>query len=381
MSNDAPGNTLAPPDPNIERIPIGGLGTFTIDDYVKGPSPLHPPGQGQIGGGTPRSIRQDFFSSHPENKPILDPNAHISCASHAREAMTGPQRRLSENSLAPSHHSSVHTDHTGRLGPTLAPGPSSSGIMTPMDYMQPTGHMLDHPHIETPVALDQTLVDFIKTMEQSESEWANFILSAGDSQNDHGMENGQDGMNGNGHDMMRGGGPSHDGGQQQEHMLNGGSGPGHEHRSGMDVDYRSHGGSIALYRIVVHAIGADILHAHRAGHIASHLLAGTSKGAGDSIGQGSIPSHTLSSIASQSHVTSSLAGTSLPSWIWVHVPVLIDVSRTDPLPLVINANVLVLSTLSTDSGPSSRFWGHPPSTRSRNPCCLWQRRRLCFFLL
>jgi hypothetical protein len=42
--------------------------------------------------------------------------------------------------------------------------------------------------------------------------------------------------------------------------------------------------------------------------------------------QGSIPSQTLSSIASQSHVTSSLAGTSLPSWIWVHVPVLIDVS-------------------------------------------------------
>ena len=274
---DMSNQSLPPPDPYLDRtrIPIGSLGPITVDDYPQGPSPLHPPGQGHIGGTTTptaRSIRQDFFSPHPDNKPLLDPNAHISSASH------GPQRRLSENSLAPSHHSSIPSDHPSRLGPTLAPNPgppsffshnsnsnshSNGNLPTPLDYMQPTGHMLDHPGIETPVALDQTLVDFIKTMEQSESEWADFILSAGDSQYnyDHGQDHGHGHGHNHNHDHAVGSGhgqgqdghsrmsngqhgtpaavTSQNDGHRHGHVVAVGDETGNDHRSGMDIDYRS----------------------------------------------------------------------------------------------------------------------------------------------
>jgi hypothetical protein len=274
---DISNRSLLPPDSYLDRtrIPIGSLGPITVDDYTQGPSPLHPPGQGHIGGTTTptaRSIRQDFFSPHPDNKPLLDPNAHISSASH------GPQRRLSENSLAPSHHSSIPSDHPSRLGPTLAPNPgppsffshnsnsnshSNGNLPTPLDYMQPTGHMLDHPGIETPVALDQTLVDFIKTMEQSESEWADFILSAGDSQYnyDHGQDHGHGHGHNPNHDHAMGGGhgqgqdghsrmsngqhgtpaatTSQNDGHRHGHVVAVGDEIGNDHRSGMDIDYRS----------------------------------------------------------------------------------------------------------------------------------------------
>jgi hypothetical protein len=129
--------------------------------------------------------------------------------------------------------------------------------------MQPTGHMLDHPGIETPVALDQTLVDFIKTMEQSESEWADFILSAGDPQ--YNYDHGQDHGHGHGHNqnhdhaMGIGHGQGQDGhsrmsngqhgtpagatsqvdGHRHGHVVAVGDETGNDHRSGMDIDYRS----------------------------------------------------------------------------------------------------------------------------------------------
>lgn len=112
-----------------------------------------------------------------------------------------------------------------------------------MSYMQPTGHMLEHPNVETPIALDQTLVDFIKTMEQSESEWANFILSAGESQHAHGMDRDHDEFAESTHNAMHTGESSQHRGNHEELLVAGQISTENSHRSDMDVDFRPQGQS------------------------------------------------------------------------------------------------------------------------------------------
>jgi hypothetical protein len=239
-------------------VPISSSSNI-IGEYNKSPLPtLRPPVQridSKHG-----SIRSTFCSPHSsEGKSVLDPNAHISSSSHARDILppghSTDTRRLSEHSLTASYISdngSVPnlglTLPTARLGipndPRLAPIPG--------DYLQPTGHILDNPISDTPVVLDQTLVNFIKTMEQSESDWANFILSSGDG-HEHGTNGGSEhmGLNGHGHGHIHGHGHGHghghvsgsvkgighDMGIYGDHVMEPGRSVVDDRRSGMDVDY------------------------------------------------------------------------------------------------------------------------------------------------
>ena len=261
----------------LQSIPSGSGSSHQPPSLA--PAPLRPPLQQAES--VRSSGRPNFFAPPPEGKPILDPNTHISSASYTRDPHRSGagghsinSRRLSEQSLTASYISSVPTDSShhhadiiiangqGTLFPpphhtTITSGSHEFDPLPPaplpvasFDYMQSTGHMLDHPTNEIPVALDQTLVDFIKTMEQSESEWANFILAAGDGGvgHDHGVIGG--GLAGHGHEIghesnghhgtatpgrsfaVEMGGNGHQGDQRGEMP-----------RNGMEVDYQAEGES------------------------------------------------------------------------------------------------------------------------------------------
>ena len=193
--------------------------------------------------------------------------------------------------------------------------------------MQSTGHMLDHPTNEVPVALDQTLVDFIKTMEQSESEWANFILAAGDGSAGHEYGAIGGGLANHGHGIGHEANGHHGSATPGRSfpMEMGGTGHQGDHggemsRNGMEVDYQAEGGSwfnsSSSYNSGIR-MAYRILDLVDIGEIPPHILASVAKASGDGDLHSNIHPAALASIASQS----------LPSWIWSHVPVLIDVSR------------------------------------------------------
>lgn len=240
------------------------------------------------------------LSMPPPPAPALAPQGPMSFLSPGQSQMEVP---------SPPRFTRPYSE----AGPSdcLAPSiPPNFWMRTPERIPEQYEEYRSLPPGDPSLTFDTSLNEFIKTMEQSESEWANFMQTVDPSSSlaqgetvrvpsprhsqieDHHSSHTR---NSSHHEVPRH--PPSTTSQDQE-----------DRYRDMDSGQRDHYPGDRPVMTAPSSAGVDSSDSQRKDD------------------QGPLPPGALSTLQSQSHVTSSLAKTSLPSWIWAHVPVLIDVS-------------------------------------------------------